>query len=155
MSETCRVLFQNKFEKLVHLVGFIIRRRKLLGLVFHRYGLYFTTQININKRSIIFISFYYRRRLFPWYIYILPFYCVICAFQCTMSADCITGVRAHTLIVCRQHCWDNARSVLHTTRSSQNFLRMAQELTGWTGLPRGYSWFPDEAFRFLSDNCRC
>jgi len=25
MSETCRVLFQNKFEKLVHLVGFIIR----------------------------------------------------------------------------------------------------------------------------------
>jgi len=25
LSETCRVLFQNKFEKLVHLVGFIIR----------------------------------------------------------------------------------------------------------------------------------
>ena len=25
MSETCRVLFQNKFEKLVHLDGFIIR----------------------------------------------------------------------------------------------------------------------------------
>jgi len=25
MSETCRVSFQNKFEKLVHLVGFIIR----------------------------------------------------------------------------------------------------------------------------------
>ena len=26
-SETCRVLFQNKFEKLVHLVGFIIRTK--------------------------------------------------------------------------------------------------------------------------------
>jgi hypothetical protein len=25
LSETCRILFQNKFEKLVHLVGFIIR----------------------------------------------------------------------------------------------------------------------------------
>jgi len=25
LSETCRVTFQNKFEKLVHLVGFIIR----------------------------------------------------------------------------------------------------------------------------------
>ena len=25
MSETCRFLFQNKFEKLVHLVGFITR----------------------------------------------------------------------------------------------------------------------------------
>ena len=25
MSETCRVSFQNKFEKLVHLGGFIIR----------------------------------------------------------------------------------------------------------------------------------
>ena len=25
LSETCRVLFQNKFEKLVHLVGFITR----------------------------------------------------------------------------------------------------------------------------------
>ena len=25
LSKTCRVLFQNKFEKLVHLVGFIIR----------------------------------------------------------------------------------------------------------------------------------
>jgi len=25
MSEKCRVLFQNRFEKLVHLVGFIIR----------------------------------------------------------------------------------------------------------------------------------
>jgi hypothetical protein len=25
LSETCRVLYQNKFEKLVHLVGFIIR----------------------------------------------------------------------------------------------------------------------------------
>jgi len=25
LSETCRVLFQNKFEELVHLVGFIIR----------------------------------------------------------------------------------------------------------------------------------
>ena len=25
MSEICRVLFQNKFEKLVHLVGFIVR----------------------------------------------------------------------------------------------------------------------------------
>ena len=25
LSETCRVLFQNKFEKLMHLVGFIIR----------------------------------------------------------------------------------------------------------------------------------
>ena len=25
LSETCRVLFQNKFEKLVHLIGFIIR----------------------------------------------------------------------------------------------------------------------------------
>jgi hypothetical protein len=24
MSETCRVYFENKFEKLVHLVGFII-----------------------------------------------------------------------------------------------------------------------------------
>jgi hypothetical protein len=27
LSETCRVSFQNKFEKLVHLVGFIIRIR--------------------------------------------------------------------------------------------------------------------------------
>jgi hypothetical protein len=26
LSETCRVSFQNKFEKLVHLVGFIIRK---------------------------------------------------------------------------------------------------------------------------------
>jgi len=25
LSETCRILFQNKFEKLVYLVGFIIR----------------------------------------------------------------------------------------------------------------------------------
>jgi len=25
LSETCSVLFQNKFEKLVHLVGFIVR----------------------------------------------------------------------------------------------------------------------------------
>jgi len=25
LSETCRVSYQNKFEKLVHLVGFIIR----------------------------------------------------------------------------------------------------------------------------------
>ena len=25
LGETCKVLFQNKFEKLVHLVGFIIR----------------------------------------------------------------------------------------------------------------------------------
>jgi len=30
MSETCRVLFKNKFEKLVHLVGFIIRMKKLI-----------------------------------------------------------------------------------------------------------------------------
>ena len=28
MSETCRVLFQNKFDKLVHLVGFIMRRMR-------------------------------------------------------------------------------------------------------------------------------
>jgi len=28
LSETCRVLFQNKFDKLVHLVGFIIVRIK-------------------------------------------------------------------------------------------------------------------------------
>jgi len=27
LSETCRVSFQNKFEKLVHLVGFIIRKK--------------------------------------------------------------------------------------------------------------------------------
>jgi hypothetical protein len=27
LSETCRVSFQHKFEKLVHLVGFIIRKR--------------------------------------------------------------------------------------------------------------------------------
>jgi len=27
MSETCRVSFQNKFEKLVHLVGIIIKER--------------------------------------------------------------------------------------------------------------------------------
>jgi hypothetical protein len=27
LSETCRVSFQNKFEKLVHLLGFIIRKR--------------------------------------------------------------------------------------------------------------------------------
>jgi hypothetical protein len=26
LSETCRVSFQNKFEKLVHLVGFITRK---------------------------------------------------------------------------------------------------------------------------------
>ena len=26
LSETCRVLFKNTYEKLVHLVGFIIRR---------------------------------------------------------------------------------------------------------------------------------
>jgi hypothetical protein len=25
LSEICRVLFQNKFEKIVHLIGFIIR----------------------------------------------------------------------------------------------------------------------------------
>jgi len=25
LSETCRVSFQNKFEKLVHVVGFVIR----------------------------------------------------------------------------------------------------------------------------------
>jgi hypothetical protein len=28
LSETCRVSFQNKFEKLVHLLGFIIRKRQ-------------------------------------------------------------------------------------------------------------------------------
>ena len=27
LSETCRVSFQNKFEKLVHLIGFIIRKK--------------------------------------------------------------------------------------------------------------------------------
>jgi len=27
MSETCRVLFQNKFEKLTHLVGFYYKKR--------------------------------------------------------------------------------------------------------------------------------
>jgi hypothetical protein len=26
LSETCRVSFQNKFEKLVHLLGFIIKK---------------------------------------------------------------------------------------------------------------------------------
>jgi hypothetical protein len=31
LSETWRVLFQNKFEKLVHLVGFIIRKGSLLS----------------------------------------------------------------------------------------------------------------------------
>jgi hypothetical protein len=43
LSETCRVSFQNKFEKLVHLVGFIIRKRsrnidlqtKLVRVRFH------------------------------------------------------------------------------------------------------------------------
>jgi len=30
LSETCRVSFQNKFEKLVHLVGFIIRKSVMM-----------------------------------------------------------------------------------------------------------------------------
>jgi hypothetical protein len=31
LSETCRISFQNKFEKFVHLVGFIIRNQKEVG----------------------------------------------------------------------------------------------------------------------------
>ena len=31
LSETCRVLFQNKFEKLVHIVGFILRMLEVIG----------------------------------------------------------------------------------------------------------------------------
>jgi hypothetical protein len=31
LSETCRVLFQNKYEKLVHLAGFIIRKKFVTG----------------------------------------------------------------------------------------------------------------------------
>jgi hypothetical protein len=33
LSETCRALFQNKFEKLVHLVDFIVRQGKLFSYV--------------------------------------------------------------------------------------------------------------------------
>jgi hypothetical protein len=43
LSETCRVSFQNKFEKLVHLVGFIIRKcEKLLYLRCSRHVEYWT-----------------------------------------------------------------------------------------------------------------
>jgi len=34
LSETCRILFQNKFQKLVHLVGFIVRIRLRLFTYF-------------------------------------------------------------------------------------------------------------------------
>ena len=36
LSETCRVLFQNKFEKLVHLVGFIIRTTDIGTFLFEK-----------------------------------------------------------------------------------------------------------------------
>jgi hypothetical protein len=39
LSETCRVLLQNKFEKLVHLVGFIIRQFTVF-YIFMMYVLY-------------------------------------------------------------------------------------------------------------------
>jgi hypothetical protein len=41
LSETCRVSFQNKFEKLVHLVGFIIRK------YFTKHG-----HVNVKKDSL-------------------------------------------------------------------------------------------------------
>jgi hypothetical protein len=34
LSETCRFTFQNKFEKLVHLVGFIIRYWEILTFLY-------------------------------------------------------------------------------------------------------------------------
>ena len=36
LSETCRVSFQNKFEKFVHLVGFIIRSFEKVGVMSHK-----------------------------------------------------------------------------------------------------------------------
>jgi hypothetical protein len=64
MSETCRVSFQNKFEKLVHLVGFIIKKFVtmhghvnikrsviiVLWATFNRYTFRQVTRMNGSKR---------------------------------------------------------------------------------------------------------
>ena len=39
LSETCRVSWQNKFVKLLHLVGFIIKERANIGIYFRIYKL--------------------------------------------------------------------------------------------------------------------
>ena len=38
------------------------------------------------------------------YIYIYLQFTDLCAFQCTMSADFVNGVRAHTRMAYSQHC---------------------------------------------------
>jgi hypothetical protein len=36
LSETCRVSWQNKFEKLVHLVGYIIKKQRTVLIIRHK-----------------------------------------------------------------------------------------------------------------------
>ena len=56
LSETCRVLFQNKFEKLLHLVGFIIRiyhdarsPERRIWTVVHKYTTVWASLLHGNR----------------------------------------------------------------------------------------------------------
>ena len=54
LSETCRVLSQNKFVKLVHLVGFITKKDlKLSSKIVVIYGIFFFCLVRKNKRKIV------------------------------------------------------------------------------------------------------
>jgi len=68
LSETCRVLFQNKFEKLVHLVGFIIRIYQDARSPEHKKkGLFKAIWMQLKKYFCCFGQ--YKRKPKFWYIF--------------------------------------------------------------------------------------
>jgi sterol desaturase/sphingolipid hydroxylase (fatty acid hydroxylase superfamily) len=55
MPETCRVLFQNEFEKLVYLVGFIIRKFVTMHCHMNVKNIYMTPRNSESCQNVYFI----------------------------------------------------------------------------------------------------